>query len=224
MQNKKTMLDYCPPPHHKLDIIYADESLLVVSKPAGLLSVPGRAPEHRDCLITRVQEEFTAAQIVHRLDMSTSGLMVLACTQVAHRHLSRQFELRQVSKTYLAVARGHIKQAEGHIDLPLMCDWPNRPRQIVDHAIGKPASTDYRVQNYDRDSDTTRIELYPITGRTHQLRVHLQQLGHPILGDDLYADPYTRQRSDRLLLHASELSFKHPLHLNVLRFVDPAPF
>ena len=217
------MLDYRPP-HHKPDILFADQSVLVVSKPAGLLSVPGRAPEHHDCLITRVQEEFSAAQIVHRLDMSTSGLMVLACTAAAHRHLSRQFEQRQVSKTYLAVTRGRVEQAAGHIDLPLICDWPNRPRQIVDHVTGKPARTDYRVLNYDRDRDVTRIELYPVTGRTHQLRVHLQQLGHPILGDDLYADPDTLSRADRLMLHASELSFRHPLHQNVMRFVDPAPF
>lgn len=218
------MLIYQPPPATTLDIIYQDSSILVLNKPAGLLSVPGRAPEHKDCLITRVQQEYPEALIVHRLDMSTSGLLVMALNPAVHRDMNRQFAQRQVQKSYVAVVKGQVESPEGRIELPLICDWPNRPRQIVDHTNGKPSCTEFRVLSLDVINNTTRIELKPITGRTHQLRVHMQALGHPILGDDLYADDVALQQADRLLLHASSLAFTHPETLEPMLFTLDAPF
>ena len=218
------MIVYHPPPHTGLDMLHSDSSILVVSKPAGLLSVPGRRADCQDCMITRVQRDYPEALIVHRLDMSTSGLMVMARDSKAQRHLNRQFEQRQVEKTYLAVVAGRVAPPAGMIDLPLGRDWPNRPRQIVDHRVGKPSRTRYRVLVYNATDDTTHIELQPVTGRTHQLRVHMQALGHPILGDDLYADAIDRARADRLLLHAEALRFTHPLTLESLAFSQAAPF
>lgn len=218
------MFVYQPPPHTGLNILYHDSTILVVSKPAGLLSVPGRDASCQDCMILRVQQDYPDALIVHRLDMSTSGLMVMARNKVAHRHLNRQFEQRQVQKSYLSVVNGRVTATQGQIDLPLICDWPNRPRQIVDHAVGKSAQTEYRVLSYNEAEDTTRIELKPVTGRTHQLRVHMLALGHPILGDDLYADETVMNKSDRLLLHAESLSFCHPLTLESMVFSQEAPF
>lgn len=175
-------------------------------------------------MISRAQHEYPDALIVHRLDMSTSGLMAIARNSSAHRNLNRQFEQRQVEKLYVAVVKGQLESLEGRIDLPLICDWPNRPRQIVDHAVGKPSRTEYRVLSYDEWEDTTRIELKPLTGRTHQLRVHMQALGHPILGDDLYADEATLNKAERLLLHASSLAFTHPETLEPMHFNLAAPF
>ncbi|HKJ04487.1 MAG TPA: RluA family pseudouridine synthase [Geopsychrobacteraceae bacterium] len=218
------MFSYQPPPHNQLDIRYCDDDILVINKPAGLLSVPGRAPEHQDCMISRVQLDYPEALIVHRLDLSTSGLMVMARGKEAHRNLNRQFAQRRVEKTYIAVVHGSVDPAIGTIDLPLICDWPNRPRQIVDHTEGKSAQTEYRTLHYDASANSTRIELKPITGRTHQLRVHMQALGHPILGDDLYADDATLQKADRLLLHAESLAFAHPSNQRLLSFKQPAPF
>ena len=218
------MIVYQPPPHTGLEILYHDSSILVVSKPAGLLSVPGRGAECQDCLISRVQLESPEALIVHRLDMSTSGLMVMALNSSAQRHLNRQFEQRQVEKSYLAVVCGQIEPTEGIIDLPLICDWPNRPRQIVDHDNGKPSKTHYRVRGYNSTEETTHVELKPVTGRTHQLRVHMQALGHPILGDDLYAEDDILKRADRLLLHAESLVFTHPVTLKSVAFRQQAPF
>jgi tRNA pseudouridine32 synthase/23S rRNA pseudouridine746 synthase len=222
--SEKILFNYRPPEHDGLDITYQDCSILVLNKPAGLLSVPGRAPEHKDCMITRVQQEYPDALIVHRLDMSTSGLLVMARNCAVHREMNRQFAQRQVKKSYVAVVKGQLESSQGRIELPLICDWPNRPRQIVDHANGKPSRTDFQVLDFDNNSDTTRIKLKPITGRTHQLRVHMQALGHPILGDDLYADEETLQRADRLLLHASSLSFTHPETLEPVRFCLDVPF
>lgn len=217
------MIDY-QPPQTKLDIVYCDEDILLVDKPAELLSVPGRRAEHQDCLISRIQQDYPEALIVHRLDMSTSGLMVVARSSDAQRNLNQQFEQRSVKKTYLAVVTGCVTPEEGRIELPLICDWPNRPRQIVDQENGKPAQTDYRVQSYDATDNTTRIELKPLTGRTHQLRVHMQALGHPILGDDLYADVTVQNKEQRLLLHATDLSFYHPETHEALVFHNAAPF
>lgn len=212
------------PPNSDAEIIYCDDDLLVVDKPAELLSVPGRRPEHQDCLISRIQKNFPEALIVHRLDMSTSGVMILARNAAAQRQLNRQFEQRLVNKTYLAVVAGQLMQTEGKIDLPLNCDWPNRPRQRVDHEQGKPAVTEFQLLSFDPSSNTSRIELQPLTGRTHQLRVHMQALGHPILGDDLYADAVSYKKAERLLLHASALALSHPLTLEPLNFTKPAPF
>ena len=215
---------YQPPPPQALDPIFADAQLVVVNKPAGLLSVPGRGEGMDDCMARRVQAEYPDALIVHRLDMSTSGLLVLARGAAVHRALSIAFQSRAVKKRYVAVVAGRLALASGEIDLPLICDWPNRPRQIVDRQIGKPSLTHYRVLAYDATRDYSRVELEPITGRSHQLRVHLQQLGHPILGDDLYAPEAIRTASPRLLLHAEWLEIPHPASELRQQFESTAPF
>lgn len=211
----------------ELVVVHVDASLLVLDKPAGLLAVPGRGPAKADCLAARAQARHPDALVVHRLDMDTSGLMVMARGSVAQRALSRAFAARAVRKRYLAVVGGRLHAPDaawGVIELPLVCDWPNRPRQIVDHALGKPSLTRWRVAAYDPASDTTRVELEPVTGRSHQLRVHLAALGHPILGDPLYAPPALQARSSRLLLHAWRLAFAHPLSGRTLEFERAAPF
>lgn len=215
---------YTPPLHQGLDILYQDGVLLVINKPSGLLSVPGRGADKADCLISRVQLEYPEALIVHRLDMETSGVMVLARNKAIHRHLSLLFQERAVTKRYLAIVSGRVVQAMGEIDLPLITDWPNRPRQMVDHAHGKPSKTCFRVLSRNIEENTTRLELTPETGRSHQLRVHLQAIGHAILGDALYADLADQKRAPRLLLHAQSLSFTHPLTEEPLRFITTPPF
>ena len=189
------------------ELVHEDAGFLVVNKASGLLSVPGRGPDKQDCLIHRVQVVYPEALAVHRLDMSTSGLLLLARSPEMHRELSKLFEQRQVAKRYIAVLAGRLAAESGEVDLPLICDWPNRPRQKVDFDVGKPSQTRYRLLAYDVASDTSRVELEPITGRSHQLRVHMQSLGHPILGDELYGDEAS---APRLLLHATRLSFKVP--------------
>jgi tRNA pseudouridine32 synthase/23S rRNA pseudouridine746 synthase len=215
---------YTPPPHRGLDILHQDGALLILNKPSGLLSVAGRGVEKQDCLTRRVQTEYPQALNVHRLDMETSGVMVMARSKSVHRHLSRQFEQRRVQKGYVAVVDGRVDQRSGEIDLPLITDWPNRPRQKVDCKYGKPSRTRFRVIYYDTRGNTTRLHLSPETGRTHQLRVHLQTLGHPILGDRLYAAEHVREKADRLLLHASFLSLIHPITGEKLCFASEAPF
>jgi tRNA pseudouridine32 synthase/23S rRNA pseudouridine746 synthase len=219
-----TPLVYSPPPDEGLDIPYQDEALLVVAKPAGLLAVPGRGPDKQDCLASRVQARFPGALVVHRLDLGTSGLLVMALTPDVQRALGRQFELRQVEKHYVAIVAGQLAGGERTIDLPLIVDWPNRPRQVVDHVIGKPALTRLQALAYDAASDTTRVLLQPETGRSHQLRVHLQAIGHPILGDELYAPPERHAQASRLLLHAAFLAFSHPLSGERLEVSCPPPF
>lgn len=190
-----------------LSLLYLDDSLLVVNKPAGLLAVPGRGADKQDCLFARIQKEFPDALIVHRLDMATSGMIVLARGAEMQRQLSRMFREREVQKSYVAVVSGRIKPIAGEINLPLISDWPNRPRQKVDHVLGKPSLTRYRLLSYDAATDTSRVELEPVTGRTHQLRVHLAAIGHAIIGDALYGD----REAERLMLHACALGFAHPL-------------
>ncbi|CAD5372984.1 Dual-specificity RNA pseudouridine synthase RluA [Rubrivivax sp. A210] len=203
-----------------LEVLHADEALVVVTKPAGLLSVPGRGEAGRDNLASRVQQRFADALIVHRLDMATSGLMLFARGAQWQRALSMAFAARQVHKRYVAVVAGVGVEDEGRIDAPLAADWPRRPRQCVDAERGKPSLTRWRVLS--RDTSTTRLELEPITGRSHQLRVHLLSIGHPIMGDSLYG-PEPPQ-AERLLLHASALAFSHPLTGAACRFESPAPF
>jgi len=215
---------YSPPPAAPLEVRYLDAALLVVDKPAGLLSVPGRGEDKQDSLAARVQACHPGARVVHRLDMGTSGLLVMALDAGVQRELGRQFELRQVEKCYVAVVAGRVAEAQMTIDLPLIADWPNRPRQVVDHACGKPALTRLRVVAYDAASDTTRVHLMPETGRSHQLRVHLQALGHPILGDELYAPPERHAQAPRLLLHAAFLAFTHPGTATRLAVSSPPPF
>jgi tRNA pseudouridine32 synthase/23S rRNA pseudouridine746 synthase len=189
-------------------ILHVDGWLIVLNKPSGLLSVPGLGPENQECLSTRMQASYPEATIVHRLDRDTSGVLVMARTIEAHRHLSRQFELRQVSKTYIAVVEGCVDGEQGIINAPLCKDFDRPPRHKVDHHQGREAVTEWTV--LQRLSDRTRLELSPRTGRSHQLRVHLQSLGHPVLGDNLYAPPESRDKADRLQLHAQCLSLIHP--------------
>lgn len=214
---------YLPPTDHGLTVIHADTEIIVVDKPAGLLSVPGRGAGMDDCLASRVQARFPDALIAHRLDMSTSGLLILARGAEMHRQLSRFFRDRQIGKRYVAIVDGLMEDDTGEVDLPLICDWPNRPRQKVDFETGKASQTRYRVISRDLLAKTTRVELEPITGRSHQLRVHMASLGHPILGDDLYGGAAT-ERAERLLLHAMDLSLFHPLTAATMKFHSDAPF
>lgn len=204
-------MKYQPPAAAPLDILYRDDHLLVINKPPGLLSVPGRGNDKQDCLITRIQQEYPDALIVHRLDMSTSGLMIIALGKDMERALSILFQQRKVNKKYIAVVDGKLKEKQGEINLPLITDWPNRPKQKIDFKDGKVSHTRYIVNEYDKTTGTSRIELIPVTGRTHQLRVHLKAINHAILGDELYASDDIVKKSERLLLHASYLSFQHPV-------------
>jgi tRNA pseudouridine32 synthase / 23S rRNA pseudouridine746 synthase len=191
-------------------IVYADDSLVVVNKPAGLLAVPGRGADKQDCASQRVQQRYADALVVHRLDQATSGLMVMARGLIMQRAISRLFEIRQVHKEYIAVVQGWVVAPSGSIDLPLAADWPARPRQKVDPAAGKTALTHYTVLARNALADTTRLALVPITGRTHQLRVHLSAIGHPIWGDTLYGAIGASRSAGRLHLHAQHLALSHP--------------
>jgi tRNA pseudouridine32 synthase/23S rRNA pseudouridine746 synthase len=204
------MSDYLVPHSQEpIGILYEDEHLLFVNKPHFLLSVPGKHPLNKDCLITRLQQTHPDARIVHRLDLDTSGTMVIALGRQCHAELSRQFRLRQVAKSYIAVVAGSLRENKGTIDIPIRADWQNRPRQKVCFERGKPSITHFTVLS--RDDNSTRLRLHPVTGRSHQLRLHLLSIGHPILGCDLYADPDSLARSERLLLHAERLALKHPM-------------
>ncbi|GHA59495.1 RNA pseudouridine synthase [Amylibacter ulvae] len=205
-----------------LCILFEDADLLVVDKPSGLLSVPGKAAEHADCLETRLRDEYPDALLVHRLDMDTSGVMVFARNKPAQRHLGLQFEKRQMRKTYHAIVAGLVQGETGLIDLPLIVDWPNRPLQKVDFKMGKPAQTEWRVLS--RNHNSTYVELSPKTGRSHQLRVHMLAIGHPILGDRFYGDARVVASMDRLALHASMLRFRHPTGGAWCEFTAKVPF
>lgn len=199
---------YRPPQSPWLELVYRDEHLLIVAKPSGLLTVPGKALEHKDCVENRVKSVLPTARIVHRLDMATSGLLLMALDKGTQGALGQQFERREVSKVYRARVWGQLPEDEGSIDLPLRCDWPNRPRQMVDHEQGKSALTHYKVQH--RGQQHSDVLLFPVTGRSHQLRVHMWQSGCPILGDRLYGSPESTAAAPRLLLHAEEIGFTHP--------------
>lgn len=200
--------------------LHVDDALIVAEKPAGLLAVPGRGPDKQDCLSARVQACYPDALIVHRLDMDTSGILCFARTAEAQRRLNRAFEERGVGKRYCARVIGRLEGA-GEIDLPLAVDWENRPKSKVDHALGKPSRTRWRASGYAAASGTTRVELEPVTGRSHQLRVHLAALGFPILGDPLYAPPAP---APRMYLHAMALSLFHPADGRPVTFASPPPF
>jgi len=215
---------YNPPPHHGLELIYSDDSILVLNKPSGLLSVPGRGEDKSDCLATRTVSEYPDALIVHRLDMATSGLMVLARGKQVHRQLSILFQQQQVSKSYIAIVDGIIAPTSGEIERPLITDWPNRPRQKVDYRVGKPSLTHFMVMEHNQTNMSTRVQLRPRTGRSHQLRVHLFSIGHPIVGDELYGGDKVIAKSKRLLLHATSLSFVHPVTDKLLTFESDTPF
>lgn len=215
------MTDAYDPPQDPLDILHRDHHLLLVNKPSGLLSVPGKGEHLADCLLTRIEAVFPEALLIHRLDRDTSGIMVFALTNHAQRHLNLQFEKRQVKKTYVARLHGEVEGNEGRVDLPLIVDWPNRPLQHVDHTNGKPSVTDWKVTR--RSPGETRVRLFPQTGRSHQLRVHMKEIGHPILGDPFYAEGAARAHP-RLMLHAEELRFSHPEDGKGVRFRAKAPF
>jgi tRNA pseudouridine32 synthase/23S rRNA pseudouridine746 synthase len=216
---------YRPPPDVGLEVVHVEPALVVLVKPPGLLSEPGRGPDKRDSLLIRAQLRFPDARIVHRLDMMTSGLIVLARETLAHAVLSEAFRERDVYKRYEALVHGRPPHDAGAIDLPLVVDWPNRPRQVVCHATGKPSLTHYRVVG---ETDVAgvgrlaRIALEPVTGRTHQLRVHLAALGSPIAGDPFYGPP--GDGAPRMMLHACELRFAHPVTGAPLGFASDVPF
>ena len=214
------MTDYAPP-DTPLEVVHEDHEIVVVNKPSGLLSVPGKGPHLADCLIARVQDAFPTALLVHRLDRDTSGVMVFALTPHAQRHLGLQFEKRQMKKTYVARVLGRLEPRTGTVDLPLIVDWPNRPLQKVCHETGKPAQTDWRVQRYGEGE--SRVRLFPKTGRSHQLRVHMLAMGHVILGDPLYAEGDARGY-ERLMLHSEELRLRHPDGGKGMSFRAKAPF
>jgi tRNA pseudouridine32 synthase / 23S rRNA pseudouridine746 synthase len=211
-----------------IDVVFADSALLVLNKPSGLLSVPGKGADKLDCLSTRVQSHYPDALVVHRLDMATSGLLLMARGLAMQQALGRAFESRAVDKRYLAVVDGCVTASPEQdwqlIDLPVAADWPNRPRQQVDYERGRSSQTRYRVISYDAATDCTRVELEPLTGRTHQLRVHLQAIGHPIGGDQLYANAVTQAKASRLLLHASHLRLLHPVSGEPMAWHSPPPF
>ncbi|SFO35018.1 ribosomal large subunit pseudouridine synthase A [Roseovarius lutimaris] len=214
------MSDYAPPTD-PLDVLHDDHEILVVNKPAGLLSVPGKGAHLADCLLARVQDAYPQALLVHRLDRDTSGVMIFALTPHAQRHLGLQFEKRQTKKTYVARIWGKLEQKTGEVVLPLIVDWPNRPLQKVCHETGRAAFTEWRVMRHG--TDETRVRLTPRTGRSHQLRVHMLALGHPILGDPLYATGAARDFS-RLMLHSEELRIRHPDGGAGVKFRAKVPF
>ena len=212
-----------------IDVVYADNSLLVLNKPSGLLAVPGRGEDKQDCLSSRVQRHYPDALVVHRLDMATSGLMLMGRGIGIQRALSQLFERREVHKRYLAVVDGCLAPSPepdgwGLIDLPIVVDWPRRPLRIIDAVQGKPSQTRWQVLAFDEATNSTRIELEPLTGRSHQLRVHLQALGHSILGDALYAPEAAKAKAPRLLLHASALRLLHPASGSWLSCESPSGF
>ncbi len=206
------------PPCGDLELIYTDDSLLVVNKPAGLLAVPGRGADKQDCLSARLQQKFPDAMVVHRLDMATSGLMVFARGADMQRRLSQMFRERVVEKRYVAVVTGKMESGTGEVDLPISADWTKRPLRMIDMALGKPSLTRYVLLSHDAVTDSSRVELEPVSGRTHQLRLHMAAIGHPIFGDALYGNAYN---APRLMLHASSLCFSHPGNGAPLNFVSP---
>ncbi len=218
------MIRYLPPPDDGLDILYRDKTLIIINKPNGLLSVPGRGLDKQDCVISRVLKEYPTALIVHRLDMSTSGILILALNKNSQRQLSEMFALQKIKKKYTAIVDGIIETDHGEINQALICDWPNRPKQKIDELNGKISCTFYCVLKFNHEAKTCRVELEPKTGRTHQLRVHMQYLGHAILGDELYASNDVIQKSNRLLLHASAIEFQHPVNGDIIAIDSPVPF
>jgi tRNA pseudouridine32 synthase/23S rRNA pseudouridine746 synthase len=215
------MSDTYDPPQTPIKIVYADHQVLLVDKPTGLLSVPGKGEHLADCLISRIQAVFPDALIVHRLDRDTSGVMIFALTAMAQRHLGLQFEKRQIWKTYVAEVWGRVTEATGTVDLPIAVDWPNRPLQKIDYENGRSAQTDWRVVSYGEN--TTRVCLYPKTGRSHQLRIHMKEIGHPIFGDPLYASGEA-MNAPRLMLHAENQKFRHPDGGNGMSITAKCPF
>ena len=217
------LIEYNPPQEPWLDLVYRDDYIAVVNKPSGLLSVPGNQPQYYDSAMSRVKEKYGFCEPAHRLDMATSGILLFALSKAADRELKRQFREREPKKYYQALVWGHVEQDHGVVELPLICDWENRPRQKICFERGKRAVTFYDVlQRYP--NNTTRVKLTPITGRSHQLRVHMLALGHPILGDKFYAHPQAKALSPRLCLHAESLQIQHPITGETMEFTAPVGF
>ncbi len=224
---------YTPPPHIAPEILFEDKHIIIINKPAGLLSVPGRGDDKQDCMLSRCQLEHPNALIVHRLDMSTSGIIIFALTKEMQRELSILFEKRQIQKQYIARVHGILREKKGTINQPLITNWQQRPKQKIDYKIGKPSTTNYELLETTDNKNSTAssspiksslVRLQPVTGRSHQLRVHMSSLGHPILGDQLYGTPLSRTASHRLLLHAQKISFTHPATHNLIRINCEADF
>lgn len=215
----------CTLVQHELVILHLSAAAIVLDKPAGLLTVPGRGPDKADCLSSRVQTQYPDAMIVHRLDMATSGVVVMGRGPDHQRELSMLFQQRLVEKRYVAVVDGRWTHAAvGEIELPIAPDWPNRPKQKIDLIAGRPSLTRYRLLDVDTTNDRSRIELSPVTGRTHQLRIHLAAIGHPILGDELYGAPQARAKARRLMLHACFIEFAHSDSRETIRAISAPPF
>ena len=217
------LIEYNPPQEPWLDLVYRDDYIAVVNKPSGLLSVPGNQPQYYDSAMSRVKEKYGFCEPAHRLDMATSGILLFALSKAADRELKRQFREREPKKYYRALVWGDVEQDHGVVELPLICDWENRPRQKICFERGKRAVTFYDVlQRYP--NNTTRVKLTPITGRSHQLRLHMLALGHPILGDKFYAHPQAKALSPRLCLHAESLQIQHPITGETMEFTAPVGF
>lgn len=211
------------PPQNPLITLYEDDDFIAIDKPEGLLSVMGRKPEHQDSAYLRILQQFPQAKVIHRLDMATSGILLFAKHRDAEVAMSKLFQARQVDKHYQAIVSGHL-QGQGKIDVPLIADWDNRPRQKVDFELGKPAQTLYQAMDYLENYDETRVLLTPITGRSHQLRLHLAHIGYAITGDKLYHANPQQSRFARLALHAHILTFQHPMSQQKIRIQSPVPF
>lgn len=214
---------YSPPEHIKLDILYQDNNLIALNKPSGLLSVPGRGEDKQDCMLSRLQSEFPEALVIHRLDMPTSGIIMFALNKEMQKVMGKLFENKLITKQYIAKVHGILKETRGLIDQPLMTDWINRPRQKIDYKQGKPSQTMFTLISVI-DGKNSIVKLQPVTGRSHQLRVHMSSLGHAILGDDLYGTLQTRNESSRLLLHAEKISFIDPLTKKLINIHCPVEF
>jgi tRNA pseudouridine32 synthase / 23S rRNA pseudouridine746 synthase len=216
------MIDFqYDPPTGPLVILHRDDQIMVLDKPSGLLSVPGKTEGRRDCLELRLRAVYPETLLVHRLDCDTSGVMIFARSKAAQGFLGQEFEKRRAKKTYIARLWGRLTPETGRVDLPLCTDWPNRPRQHVDHESGRAAQTDWQVLGYE--GETTRVRLHPLTGRSHQLRVHMLELAHPILGDPIYATG-AALAFPRLMLHAESLALHHPATKEFVTFSAPCPF
>lgn len=217
------LIEYHPPLEPWLDIVYHDNHIMVVNKPSGLLSVAGNQPQYYDSAMTRIKDKYGFCEPAHRLDMATSGILLFAMSKAADRELKRQFREREPQKYYQALVWGHLEENSGKVDLPLICDWENRPRQKICFERGKRAVTFFDVLER-LPNNTTRVKLTPITGRSHQLRLHMLALGHPILGDKFYAPPHAKSLSPRLCLHAESLQIAHPITGEAMTFTRPAEF
>ncbi|WP_386695562.1 bifunctional tRNA pseudouridine(32) synthase/23S rRNA pseudouridine(746) synthase RluA [Lonepinella sp. MS14435] len=217
------LIDYNPPTEPWLDIVYHDNHIMVVNKPSGLLSVSGNQPQYRDSAMSRIKDKYGFCEPAHRLDMATSGILLFAMSKAADSELKRQFRERETEKHYQALVWGHIKAERGIVNLPLICDWENRPRQRIDFVYGKRAVTEFEVLER-LPNNSTRVKLTPITGRSHQLRLHMLALGHPILGDKFYSPPQAKAMSPRLCLHAESLTIHHPITKEKMTFSHTAEF